>query len=182
MVRQNTQELETMIVYVVDADDFCQVNDGMDILKRIKQRNADFKINMFTILGKCSDEWVEEMKKADWIKMIPHGWMHETSRECEHWTYEESIDYLNKIEKYGLVKGFKAPGWQISDGMYKALLERGYWVADQHYNDERRPQGLEVKYPGEYHFHIGHLGGYNKNAIEYFEEKLSNLKGNYIFL
>lgn len=182
MENQNTGELGTMTVYFVDADDLCQGNDGMEVLKRIKANNLDFKITLFTILGRCSKEWVEEMKKIDWIKMVPHGWMHETSRECENWTYEQSIEYLDRIEHLGLEKGFKAPGWQISDGMFKALLEKGYWVADQHYNDERRPKGLKVCYPTNEHYHIGHLGGHNVNEIGYFEEYLSNLKGNFQFL
>ena len=182
MENRNIGESETMTAYFVDADDYCQGNDGMEVLKRIKAKNPDFKINLFTIVGRCSKEWIEEMKKIDWIKMIPHGWLHETSRECENWTYEQSKEYLDKIEQFGLEKGVKAPGWQISDGMYQVLLEKGYWVADQHYNDQRRPKELEVKYPTVEHYHIGNLGGHNINEIGYFEEHLANLRGNYKFL
>ena len=176
----NTKNAETIIL--CDADDFAESNSGLDILRRIKGKNKDFKISLFTIPGLCSHEWIAEINKLDWIEMIPHGLVHTTPRECEKWTYDESMTYLDVIEPLGLEKGFKAPGWQISDGMYKALLERGYWVADQHYNDKRRPKGLEVKYPGEHHYHIGHLGGHNENAIEYFEERLSNLKGEFKLL
>ena len=37
-----------------------------------------------------------------------------------------------------------SPGWQISNGCYEALLEKGYWVADHVYNDDRRPKELPV--------------------------------------
>lgn len=180
---ENTPQLETTISSIyADADDFCEGNDGMEFLKRIKSKNPDFKITLFTIPGLCSKEWIEEMKKIDWIKMIPHGWVHTTPREAQNWTYSESLEYLDRIEPLGLEKGFKAPGWQISDGMYKALLEKEYWVADQHYNDERRPKELKVYYPTAEHYHIGHMGGHNVNEIGYFEEYLSNLKGNFQFL
>ena len=173
----NTNNAETIIL--CDADDFCEGNDGMDVLNRIKEKNKDFKITLFTIVGRCSKEWIEKMKKIDWVDMIPHGWLHPDPREAQNWTYNESIEYLDRIESFGLTRGFKAPGWQISDGMYKALLERGYWVADQRYNDTRRPKGLKVFYPTNEHFHIGHLGGHNQNEIGYFEEYLSNLKGDF---
>jgi hypothetical protein len=95
-----------------------------------------------------------------------------------------------------ITKGFKAPGWQISDACYRVLLDEGYWVADQKYNDERRPKALPVYRlrPGgvdyvdqhgrmlwqggladprrsinqvqQIHGHIGHLGGHNDNALE----------------
>jgi hypothetical protein len=45
------------------------------------------------------------------------------------------------LEDY-FVKGFKAPGWQISDDIYKWLEVNDWWVADQSYNDHRRPKSL----------------------------------------
>ncbi len=46
------------------------------------------------------------------------------------------------IIKY-MVKGFKAPHYGISDGCYKSLLKRGYWVSDRKENDDRRPNNLK---------------------------------------
>jgi hypothetical protein len=182
MEKQNITELETMTVYVVDADDLMEDSNGLHILYSIKAKVPNFKITLFTILGKCSDNFIEEIKKIDWIDMVPHGWMHETSRECEHWTYEESIEYLNKIEKYNLTKGFKAPGWQISDGMYKALLEKGYWVADQIYNNERRPKGLRaylIDSDNKIHCHIPEVCG---NGLLHMKPIIVSLKGNFKFI
>ena len=60
-------------------------------------------------------------------------------------TYEEFDDkihpLLGMIEDY-FVKGFKAPGWQISDGIYTWLKDHDWWVADQSYNNDRRPNEL----------------------------------------
>jgi predicted deacetylase len=63
------------------------------------------------------------------------------------------------------VQGFKAPGWQISDPCYQVLLERGWWVADQHLEDQRRPPGLRTYFyeDGNWHGHIQDVCG---NGIE----------------
>lgn len=175
---ENTKPAETIIL--CDADDFCEDNNRLDVLNYIKDRNQDFKISLFTIPGRCSPNFLEMARQIDWIRMYPHGWTHDTPRECQNWTYEQSKEYLDKIDGFGKV--FKAPGWQISDGMYQALLERGYAVADQHYNDERRPKGLKVFYPTAHHYHIGNLGGINQNEIGLFADNLANLKGIFNFI
>jgi len=177
---ENTNNAETIIW--CDADDFCEGNDKFELLSEIKKINPDFRINLFTIVGRSSKQWLDSMKSIEWIHMIPHGWIHDTPRECELWSYDQSRMYLDAMEKYKLERGFKAPGWQISDGMYKALVEYGYWVADQHYNDERRPKELRVHYATNEHYHIGHLGGHNVNEIGFFKEYLIKLRGKYMFL
>lgn len=171
--------------YIIDADDFCESNDGLQALMFIKSKVPNFKINLFTIPGLCSKEWIEEIKKLDWIDMIPHGWTHPTPLEALKWTYNESIEYLDRIEPLGLTKGFKAPGWQISDGMYQALLEKGYWVADKDYNNDRRPKELKTYLlddRNKLHYHIGHLGGRNDNEISEFVNDLINLQGDFKFI
>lgn len=182
MEKPNTQQSETTTSYIVDADDFCEDNNGLEILTRIKEKNPAFKITLFTIPAKCGFEFLEKIRKIDWIDMVPHGWLHPHPRECENWDLNECRSYIRRLKFYPMTKGFKAPGWQISDAMYQALLENGYWVADQQYNDARRPSGLKVAHPTAEHYHIGHMGGYNANAIEYFEEYLSNLKGEFKFI
>lgn len=172
---------------VLDFDDFREGNERWEMLLYLKKKLPLLKVTLFTIVGECSPEWLEEKKKVEWIDMVPHGWLHPDPRECETWTYEESIAYLDRIEPLGLTKGFKAPGWQISDGMYQALLERGYWVADQHYNDERRPKELPVYHieNGQYmsvHGHIGHLGWHNVNEIEYLVPMIENFSASQEFI
>lgn len=82
MEKQNTRQSETTTSFTVDADDLCEGNDGLMTLLRIKGKNPDFKITLFTIVGRCSRAWLGMIKGADWIRMVPHGWMHTTSREC----------------------------------------------------------------------------------------------------
>jgi hypothetical protein len=90
-------------------------------------------------------EWCKA--NASWIELAVHGIFHSSNYECEKMTYEEFDNaikpLLGMIEDY-FVKGFKAPGWQISDGIYKWLVEHDWWVADQAYNNNRRPQELSA--------------------------------------
>lgn len=180
MEQSNTRQSETTTSFIVDFDDFCEGNDRMELLKEIKRFIPGFRVTLFTIVGRCNDDWIEEMKKIDWIDMVPHGFLHPHPRECQNWGYETCVKYLDYLEPLGLTKGFKAPGWQISDAMYQALLERGYWVADQNYNNERRPKGLRayiLDTPNQIHGHIGHLGGHNANEIEYLMPQILSLNG-----
>jgi hypothetical protein len=67
--------------------------------------------------------------------------------------------------------------------MYQALMDFQYWVADQHYNDERRPPELPVFFHrDEHHFHIGHMGGHNPNEIELHLDRLMQIKGEFEFI
>lgn len=173
------------MLYLVDLDDFCEANNDLDLLFQIRAKVPGFKASLFTIPGLCSDAFLDEIRKIEWIRMYPHGWLHSTPRECQHWSYMDSIDYLTKIERYGFGKVFKAPGWQISDGMYNSLLERGYMVADQAYNDSRRPSGLPayILDSGEkIHGHIGNMGGENMNSTERIFDQLCSLEGEFSFI
>jgi hypothetical protein len=167
---------------VIDADDFCESNHKLDVLYQIHETTGAL-FNLFTIPGLCSLKFIEGIKKYNWIDMIPHGWFHPHPRECQNWTVEYCRHYLKHIEPLGLTKGFKAPGWQIPDGMYTALLEFGYWVADAPYNDWRRPAELPVfKCNADHHFHIGHMGGHNANEIELHIDRLLKIKGDFKFI
>jgi len=55
------------------------------------------------------------------------------------------------------VRVWKSPGWQISDGTYQALLDHGFAVADQPYNDHRRPAGLKCHRLGDGDHWHGHI-------------------------
>lgn len=180
MEQSNTKSSETTTSYIVDFDDFCEGNTRLKELLLVKAEVPSFKVNLFTIPGKCSKGFLKEMEKYDWIDLIPHGFMHPTPREAENWTYEEAFWYLEDFMYRGFTKGFKAPGWQISTPTYQALLDLGYWVADQSYNNERRPKELKayiLDSGNKIHGHIGHMGGHNTNEIEYLMPHLLALKG-----
>lgn len=160
---------------VLDLDDAYPGNDRMDLLRDLKRQVPGLKVTLFAIPGRCTQEWIAEMRALDWVEIVPHGWMHKTNRECEKWDWMACYMALERYELLGFtVHGFKAPGWQISDGCYAELAARGYWVADQPYNNHRRPAGLRTYLLGEpppgvrqIHGHVGHLNGHNANELQY---------------
>ena len=153
----------------LDLDDFYDGNASWNMLSDLHSRIPSFKITLFTIPGRCSPAFLRWAFKHSWMDLVPHGWMHHTNYECTRWTYEDMRAYIAEYQRLGFTtKGFKAPGWQISNGCYQALLDSGYWVADQPYNANRRPSGLPAYLLGDHsiHGHVGHLNGHNSNALE----------------
>ena len=95
--------------YLLDFDDFFESNNALDCLFQLRAAVPNFRVNLFTIPGRCTMGFLNEVRTLDWIDMIPHGYMHPHSRECEHWTYQQALDYLDYLEPLGLTRGFKAP-------------------------------------------------------------------------
>lgn len=178
---------------IVDLDDFCDDERSLEsliLLDKLKEELPTFKATLFTIPARCSYEFVEAMKDTrPWLDLVPHGWNHNSNRECQDWSMDKCLHSIESARERGLTtKGFKAPGWQISDGCYAALEVMGYWVADQWYNDTRRPdsvrayvivgdapfrvagtgaqRNVSIHSARAIHGHIGHLGGHNDNALE----------------
>ena len=151
---------------VWDIDDFasshiisdqCQSHDCRDALYQLREANSNFKVTLFTIPGEMTPElynWAGT--NSDWVELSWHGFYHTSNYECETMDYAEFTQYMNSFSNVGLayVKGFKAPGWQISNDIYRWLVDRGWWVADQAYNDERRPKDLKVYKVGENSVHL----------------------------
>lgn len=172
-------------MFIIDLDDFAEDNNGLDMLFQLRAAVPNFRVNLFTIPGRCTQSFLTEVRKLEWIDMIPHGFVHDTSRECERWTYQQSIEYLDWVEQFGFTRGYKSPGWQTSNGLFQALADRGYWIADQAYNNDRRPPELRayiLDQPRCIHGHIGHLGGRNANALELIYADLLKLRGEFMFI
>ncbi len=124
---------------IVDFDDWEDRYDRntMSELFYMKATYPKFKCTLFSIPGRISEQMVELIKPLDWIQHAVHGWKHETNFEVRDWDEYQCNLYLNKAEAMGLfVKGFKAPGWEMSDTMRKVLLERDYWLAEHAKNDD----------------------------------------------
>lgn len=146
---------------VLDLDDFAQnpSNNCLADLMDLKLKYPKFKVTLFAIpyfQSKDNSEfykWVLE-KFGDWIELAIHGWKHETPAECKEWNYNTAFRLLKRADEMGcFVKGFKAPGWQISRETYKALDDLGFWIADHNtseytekgvLNKDRRPETLKV--------------------------------------
>lgn len=117
-----------------DLDDFG--TDGkyncLPKLLELKKILPVLKVNLFTIPMKVNEYTLREMSKLGWIHFLPHGLYHEDNYEFAKLTYDEArlkLSYIPHLKYYH--KGFKAPGWQISQGTMEALKEMGFWVAVQ---------------------------------------------------
>lgn len=129
----------------LNLDDFSVVNNRLDLLLKLKEHFPNFKVSMFTIpfdepkdFGPYRNRkrYLKEIKKhLDWIQIIPHGFLHDSSREMKDMSYDVFLDVLINIKAVfdydGLpfVKGFKAPHWNWSEGVIKALDDVGWWGA-----------------------------------------------------
>lgn len=131
---------------IFDTDDLAPGNDRLDLLWELKRANPAFKLTAFAVQGLGDDDYWNSL--PDWIELAQHGEFHPHPREAESWSYEKACEVLD-ARPPRFVKGWKSPGWQISDGTYQALLERDYWLADQPYNNDRRPTGLRVHLLGD---------------------------------
>lgn len=125
---------------------------------RLKELNPAFKATLFAVPGLGSDGFWDS--HPDWIELAVHGWKHPDPYECADWSYERIVQAI-ETKPGRFVEGWKSPGWQISDATYRALLDRGWWVADQHLEDARRPKGLRTYFyeDGNWHGHVQNVCG-----------------------
>ncbi len=148
---------------IVDFDDFHATNHRLDLFHQLRTANPLFRCTLFAIPGLGTDWFWDAV--PSWCELVVHGWLHPNPRECEHWSYDEAMDHLLSAP-VKFADGFKAPGWQISDGTYTALLDLGWWVADHPENDDRRPQGLRTHVLGDGDHWHGHIQDVCGNGME----------------
>lgn len=135
-------------VLVADWDDVWDGHHKLDRFHELKQINPKFKATLFAVPGRCTRGFLEQV--PDWLELAVHGWLHPDPYECLHWPKERLLEVMDHpLVKTYFVQGFKAPGWQISAGCYEAIAERGWWLADQRYNDGRRPVQIRVHCEGD---------------------------------
>lgn len=165
---------------IFDTDDMHDTNHRFDLLWQLKEANPDFRMTAFCVPAYCPDEFLESI--PDWVEVAAHGW-HHGGRHCPdpyeavQWSYEDTVMVLDRLHDR-FVKVWKSPGWQISDGTYQALLEQDWAVADQHYNDARRPPTLRSHCLGDgdhVHTHVQNVCG--NGLEESFPALLERVKG-----
>lgn len=155
---------------IFDTDDLYEGHDRMDLLIRLKEANPAFRMTAFAIPGLSSDEYIESL--PDWIEVVPHGDMHgeppSDGGEWKDWSYERTCEFIDAMKHRSgrWVRGAKAPGWQISTEAMNAFFGAGWWLADQPYNDERRPRGLLTHRLGDGdHIHT-HVQDWGSNGLQ----------------
>jgi hypothetical protein len=137
--------------------DQCRSHDCRDQLDKLHVMNPAFKATLFAIPQQMTPELYDWCRaNSAWVELGVHGWAHTSNYEAEDWS-ESTLNTIlyNEVIEQNYAKLFRAPGWQISDGCYKALQEAGWVVCDQDYNNARRPVQLDawVNYNGEFRVH-----------------------------
>lgn len=183
-----------MIVFDADdmgcnhiISDMCQSHDCRDQLDKFHMANPNFKATLFAIPTEITMELAEWcVANRSWIELAIHGYRHFSNYECEKMSYEEFDNLMTRVfEIWGtyswtdnlFVKGFKAPGWQISDDIYRWLKDHGWWVADQAYNNDRRPKDLPVYIIGDNSMHHHTWNCVGNGVYEQEEYILDRIKG-----
>ena len=128
--------------------DMCQSHDCRDQLDKLHIMNPAFKCTLFAIPAEMTIEliaWCQANKSC--VELCVHGFFHSSNYECEKLSYDD-FDYLmsqfSPIINDNFKTIFRAPGWQISDGAIKWLADHNWIIADQSYNDHRRPLHLKA--------------------------------------
>lgn len=149
---------------IFDWDDFHEKNHRLDLLHELKRINPLFRCTLFAVPGLGSTQFWESVPR--WCELAVHGWLHPDSYECQNWTQQRTEEMIRGRSSH-FVRGFKAPGWQISDATYGTLLMNNWWVADQHLEDARRPKGLRTYFyeDGDDRWH-GHIQNVCGNGLE----------------
>jgi hypothetical protein len=173
-----------MIVF--DSDDFganheisdqCQSHDCRDVLIALHEANPAFKATLFTIPAEVTPElsaWC--LENGSWIELAYHGFTHSSNYECEKMSFDVFDMLMMAFKDDAYVKGFKAPGWMISDDIYRWLKDNGWWVADQSYNNERRPKDLPVYIINDNSIHTHTWNCVGNGVYELFDELMAKVK------
>lgn len=131
----------------------------MPFMLALKELNPAFKATLFSVPALGSDDFWDA--HPPWLEIAMHGWAHPDPREAEHWSYNQSMDVLLSAPAR-FVELWKSPGWLTSPGMYEALLELDWAIADQHLADHLRPDRLAVYLHEDgtnYHGHVQDVCG-----------------------
>lgn len=117
---------------VFDLDDFDDATgyETLVDLDRLKQRYPNFAVTLFTIPEKISPVLLKRAKAKPWIEIAVHGVRHEPNEELKKLSYDELSTYLRtSIDWSVYTRGFRPPGWFLSDDGIRACNENGMWVA-----------------------------------------------------
>lgn len=173
-----------------EISDMCQSHDCRDALTLLKQANEGFKVTLFSIPDQMTPElfsWANNNKS--WVELAWHGFGHYSNYECEKMTYLDmdlQYDFYKSFVDMSFSDIFRAPGWQISTEAMQWLKDHDWIIADQGYNDGRRPEGMKayVNYDGvfkvagqEVPAHHGHtwncVGNGIYETLDYLKELVS---------
>jgi len=129
---------------VLDFHDLADGNDQLDVLKRLKERDPGFKVTLFAIPARCSDDLLARYDAVkDWVQLGIHGWRH-ARHECLAWTSEETVEKIEAARAIyqSFAPVFCATNWETADELYIGLKQAGVAISDHMRNVELIPADL----------------------------------------
>lgn len=163
-------------VIIASYDDLWEGNDNWSTFEEFHKKFPNFKVTFFVNPGQCSNEFLKKVN-VEWAELAYHCQNH--SGGFKHWSKDEAKQYLLKYHtEFNFIKGFKAPGWKITQPLIDACKELGFWIASintvpvdidrKYYTFYKKGEGLlELDTHIQYY---GHLQSYN------FHENLKELE------
>jgi hypothetical protein len=169
---------------IVSFDDIFQKNDKWEEFKKIKEEIPEFKVTLFVITRDDKEYW--DTLKTDWTELVFHSYEH--GGEWLKWTVEEAEKWLKYYHELGFAKGFKAPGWHMTENICKAINNLDFWVCtckNQNFIFKNRwitlNQGLEIR--DDYVELWGHTQDTDFDIkIQKLKEYLKTNKGTFKFI
>ena len=156
-------------VVIFESDDFQNSwsRNGLNFLYYWKAKYPNFKVTLFTIPDKTTNEFLSML--PEWMEIAVHGFTHESNFECFGWDYDKTKVLMERtLKDPTYVRMFKSPGWTITPGgpndlggcgyaaapedpinkdpqaVYKALGDLQFTIVDRHYNKAARPDGVPI--------------------------------------
>ncbi len=112
------------IPYIVSFDDLHENNNQWQLFLDLKKKLPALKVTFFVITGKESDEFLNKIKQ-DWTELVFHSYEH--NGEWLKWSKDEAKEWLLYFQKHGFARGFKAPGWKMTQNIADAINELDFW-------------------------------------------------------
>jgi len=111
-------------------------------IAKCRELNGHFGLNVFIIPGMLDAQQVKAVHDVPGLVPCLHGFFHKP-KECQGWTRDMANKALTWAEKAQFNKVFRAPFWETSDGLYEAIRERQWVIADHPKKVEKaRSNGL----------------------------------------
>lgn len=182
------------MTYSLDLHDATISNNGIELLKQVKEHYPNFKVSLFFIPVDKVTETVAQARimkdqniklikdNLDWIELLPHGLIH-IPREFEHCDRQtmkmvlQSIDEAFKSYDLPYKKVFCSPYWLWNQEVVDVLDEYGWAGA----SDRNQPKMIRTKKNYTYDYSIseafhkaddeiiklhGHIDGESDNDLE----------------
>lgn len=147
-------------------DDFGEEVSNMDMLWKLRNYFDDFKVSMFAVPDWCGRiSWMEYLESITWIELYVHGFYHTMWEELD----DKTLRFLTS--RY-FKKGYKAPMWQLSAGMYERLVRLGFKIFLEP-TDQRAgiKYNWDIRYPPP---ETGDIHGYGHIYLHDYKPDLAN--------